>query len=205
MIIWEGHELAHPWGLQFLADPDSSLSDEVFWRPEAAPAHVVRLQPAGGASGVEITLAVAAYRWCTDGVHLKLRSGLQIFVAEGDFTGPLAAVLPISGSFSATLRAVQALERSLRGEPPTSDLTAQQQARLTRSLAAYDAAEAQCTYREIARCMFGNEAIDRYAWRTSSVRDTVIRLVRTGRALVDGGYLGLLSGRASQPGGWPGP
>lgn len=187
-------DLAQPWGLQFLADPDDPRTTQVFWRPDAAPGHVVRLQPTGEGARLRLWTEVVAHRWGQDGMHLKLRCGLQIHVQAADLERPLAAVLPISGSFTAALRAAGDLERGLRGERVHGDLTPQQQLRLSRMLDAYEAIEAQATYRQVALQLFGQEAIDRHDWRTSSVRDTTIRLVRAARAMVAGGYRDLLAG-----------
>lgn len=200
---------ARPWGLWFLADPEVAAPNRaVFWRPEAAPAHVIRLEPvsSAGLEGADLCFDAQAERRSGDGVHLRFGCGLQGFLPRGDAARPLAAVLPISGRFSAALRAAGALERQLRGEPPQPDLTPQQRLRLARTLRAVDAAEAQATYRQIARDLFGQEAVDRHDWRTSSVRDSVIRLVRSGRALVAGGYRRLLRGAdAASPPGRPAP
>jgi len=51
------------------------------------------------------------------------------------------------------------------------------------------------SYRTIATCLFGARRVDTEPWKTSSLRDTVIRLVRTGAAMVKGQYRGLLKPR----------
>ncbi len=136
-------ELAAPWGLQFLIDPDlpASLAD-VFWRPEVAPALVVRLERATPDYGGQLALGgnTARQRSAPNGLHLKFQSGLQAYVPEGDLRTPLAVVLPITGSFSIHLRAANGLQRSLDGlVAPIDDLTVQQQVRLQRTLRAFDA------------------------------------------------------------------
>lgn len=186
------------WGLLFWSDPAAAAETaEVFWRPEIAPTHVVRLRRAGNDDGVRLGQFVdlVAERRTGEGVHVKLRGGLQACVEDCEPSDPLAAVVPISGSFSAALKGVAELERVLRGGGPSVDLTAQQSARLQRVLRALDAAQSQATYREVAAEVFGMEAVSRYDWRTSSIRDAAIRLVRTGRALSAGGYRSLLSSR----------
>lgn len=192
-----GEEVARPWGLQFVADPSlpAQIAD-VFWRPEIAPALVVTLEPSlsPAASPLRLGGAVALQRKGSDGLHLKLRSGIQAVVREGDLSTPLAVVLPISGQFSASLRAARSLHRALAGAPaPLDDLTPQQHLRLERTLVALDGAASQQSYRDIACQVFGHARVSTEAWRTSSVRDAAIRLVRAGRRLMDGGYLRLLA------------
>jgi hypothetical protein len=194
---------ARAFGLQFLADPDACAQAAViYWRADVAPACVVHLERARRAPPDMLDLrgGVRAQRRGADGLHLHFGGRLQGLVAQGDLGSPLAAVLPITGCFSEALRAATDLERQLRGEAIAPDLTAPQQLRLRRTLQAYDAAAASATYREIARDLFGEEAVGRHEWRTSSVRDTVIRLVRNGRALVSGGYRRLLSATTRQDG-----
>ncbi|KQW65524.1 hypothetical protein ASE17_19235 [Phenylobacterium sp. Root77] len=182
------------WGLQFWVDPEAEADDHVFWRPDVAPTHVVCLQRAALDDGLRLNelAGVIAQRRTRGGVHVKLRGGLQAYVEGCEPCEPLAAIVPITGSFSAALRGVADLERILRGDVPPVDLTAQQSKRLHRMLRALDAAQAQATYRQVAAEIFGEEAVRRYDWRTSSIRDAAIRLVRTGRALSEGGYLKLL-------------
>lgn len=198
-----GEEVARPWGLQFVADPSlpAQIAD-VFWRPEVAPALVVTLEPSLSPAAAPLRLGgnVALQRRGSDGLHLKLRSGIQAVVREGDLTTPLAVVLPISGQFSASLRAARGLHRAMAGAPaPLDDLTPQQQLRLERTLIALDGAASQRSYREIANQVFGTARVGSEVWKTSSVRDAAIRLVRAGRRLMDGGYLRLLSPDNSSP------
>jgi hypothetical protein len=54
---------------------------------------------------------------------------------------------------------------------------------------------AEASYREIAEVLFGTRRLEREAWKTSSVRDRTIRLVKGGRALIRAGYRKLLRGR----------
>ncbi|MCX7586362.1 DUF2285 domain-containing protein [Phenylobacterium sp. 58.2.17] len=172
---------------------------QVFWCPETAPTSVVWLRPSAGSSGLPLSSSadVIAQRRTVEGLHLRLRGGLQVYVEGGDPSAPLAAMIPIAGSFSAALKGARDLDRILSGGVISEDLTLQQQVRLRRSLIALDAVQAQATYRQIAVQIFGPEAVARYDWRTSSIRDAAIRLVRTGRAMADGGYMRLLGGASS--------
>ena len=203
------HRAAHRWGLQFCVDPARPATQvDVYWRQDAAPHHVVHLRRAGPSTGLRLEdVGITAKVQGQHGLHLQLRGGLQAFAEECSLSDPVAAVIPITGSFSAALKGISDLERVLRGEAPGDDLTAQQRLRLHRALSALDAFQAKATYRQVALEIFGAEAVSRYDWRTSSVRDAAIRLVRMGRALAAGGYLkllapgqGALAGSAGRPG-----
>ena len=60
------------------------------------------------------------------------------------------------------------------------------------SLRALDARQAGASYRAMAEVLFGPARLDASAWKTSSLRDTTIRLVRCGLALMNGDYRRLL-------------
>ena len=63
---------------------------------------------------------------------------------------------------------------------------------MARSLFALDGSLRAQSYRDIAAGLFGGENLDSDAFKTSSLRDVTIRLVRRGRSLMAGGYLKLL-------------
>jgi hypothetical protein len=62
-------------------------------------------------------------------------------------------------------------------------------------LRALDGHLAKASYREIAEALFGAHRLQHEAWKTSSLRDRTIRLVRGGVALMRTGYRKLLSGK----------
>ena len=135
---------ARPWGLQFVADPSTErVAQDVYWRPEVAPTHVIWLRRAANDDGVRLdhVLDVTALRRTVDGVHVKLSGGLQAFVEGCEPSEPLAAIVPISGSFSAALKGVSDLERVLRGGGLAADLGAKRPRRwASRSRASIEAA-----------------------------------------------------------------
>ena len=49
------------------------------------------------------------------------------------------------------------------------------------------------SYRVIAEAFFGHRRVAAEPWKTASLRDTVIRLARTGSAMMRGGYRALLA------------
>ncbi len=68
---------------------------------------------------------------------------------------------------------------------PTS---ASRDVRLVNTLRALDGHLSGASYRAIAECLFGSARLDAEPWKSSSVRDATIRLVRNGVALMRGGY-----------------
>ncbi|PZR34106.1 DUF2285 domain-containing protein [Caulobacter segnis] len=185
------------WGLRFPADPALPHAQAgVFWREDVAPGIVLPI--VGPAPETSPYLSKpqweGAPREGEDGLHLRLVAGLQLlFRRPRERSGPVLVVLRFDQEFGLRVRAVQALERAVNSRSaPRSRLTAAQRLRLARSLVALDGFERRDTYRDIARTVFGDEAVEREAWRTASVRDATIRLVRTGRRLMRGGYLKLL-------------
>ena len=63
-------------------------------------------------------------------------------------------------------------------------------------LRACDGRRVGAAYREIAGALHGAGRIADEPWKTSSLRDATLRLVRDGQAMIQGGYLRLLDGRA---------
>ncbi|MBG6162799.1 hypothetical protein IWQ54_002462 [Labrenzia sp. EL_195] len=73
-----------------------------------------------------------------------------------------------------------------------SRLTPQKRLRFKAMLRAVDGRSNGAPYREIAQRFFGAGRVASEPWKTSSLRDTTLRLVQNGLAMVDGGYLDLL-------------
>ena len=59
---------------------------------------------------------------------------------------------------------------------------------------ALDGHLAEASYREIAEALFGARRVEGEMWKTSSLRDRTIRLVKGGLALMRAGYRKLLRG-----------
>lgn len=168
----------------------------MFWRPEIAPAVVVRLAPAPSDS--DHALSLAGYdiieRPAEEGLHVRMALGPQLLLPNGaDPAQPLAAVVPLDDRLSVRSAAVKRLYDTLRsGAQPTYRLTAAGRLRFKRILRALDARAVGASYRDIAEHILGAREADSAAWRMSSARDVAIRLCRTGARLVRGGYLALL-------------
>lgn len=192
-----GARIDHRWGLRFPVDPKLSADEaDVFWRAEIAPGIVLPIigEDHQAANRLQEKQIVGVPRRADDGVHFRLIAGLQLLVQRATASpGPVLVVLSLDQDFGVRVRAVEALDRAVRGRgAPKSRLTAAQRSRLARMLVALDGAERHDSYRDIARSIFGDERVDREPWRTASIRDATIRLVRSGRSLMRGGYLRLL-------------
>lgn len=81
------------------------------------------------------------------------------------------------------------------GDRQPLSFTRQRCDRLVLMLRALDGHLAEASYREIARVLFGIQRLERESWKTSSLRDQTIRLVKGGLALMRAGYRRLLRGR----------
>ncbi|CDX24439.1 conserved hypothetical protein [Mesorhizobium sp. ORS 3324] len=109
----------------------------------------------------------------------------------------LTALIPLD---SQTLGRVEALVRFWRSchrrpVPPDTRMTFQQRRRLRLMMQAADGRKNGASYREIALAFYGTGRVASNPWKTSSLRDTVIGLVKGGRAMISGGYLQLLRHR----------
>ena len=108
---------------------------------------------------------------------------------------PYAVALPFDANFDIRARAAERLWRALNNRPvgPVMDrLSPQGRARLILALRALDASQQGNSYRTIAEVLFGSAPISEGAWKTHPFRSRTIRLVKSGFALMRGGYLDLL-------------
>jgi len=184
----------------FPADPAlAAAQTPVFWRPEIAPAVVVRLSPAPADSPNSLRLIglIAERRLAEDGLHLRLALGPQLFLPAGaDPAAPMAAVLALDEDFAVRLAAAARLHASLKsGARAAVRLPAHRRLRFKRMLRALDGRGAAASYRDIAQHILGEDVTDSSAWRTAPARDVAIRLCRAATRLMRGGYLALLCRR----------
>lgn len=189
-------------GYDFLIDPDVRADQAaVFWRPEECSSVVILIAASMLDDASPISLAGlpgdAARRDADDGAHIVFKDGTsahQIWLrGDPDDLAPLAAVVPMDGSApqrtEATLRLWRFLsDASNRPEqPPPRRID-----RLVAALRAVDGRQDGASYRAIADALFDAERVAADPWKTSSLRDTVIRLARSGFLMVRGGYRRLL-------------
>jgi len=189
-------EIDRCWGLRFAADPAEPAPEApVFWRADVAPAVVVCLQPQSdpAASALPLPAPIDPPRQAEDGLHLRLCDGLQAWVRGARAaSGPLVVHLAFDADLGIRLRAADALRAMASARRPRATLTPAQRRRLDRILVALDGSLENVSYRQIAARLFDHAEIERSDWKTCPARDTTIRLVRAGRALMQGAYLRLL-------------
>ncbi len=190
-------------GYDFLADPGRRADESpVYWRSDALAAVVVlTAAPTGGQT---ISLGDlpgdVLRRDAEDGAHLLVRDGPishQLWLIDPPGGGaPMAALIPFDASApqraDATLRFWRCMAH---GRPRPSPKPNRRADRMVAALRALDARLAGASYRAIAEALFDPRHFAADAWKTAPQRDTVIRLARTGFAMMRGDYRLLLGPR----------
>jgi hypothetical protein len=125
------------------------------------------------------------------------RDALPIALIGGmDTARRVAVVIPLDDSFPARAEAAGRLFNALTGRTPVrppNALTAQQRRRLGLVLRGLDGWLERCSYRQIAKVLFGPKSIPAgRGWKTHELRGRTIRLCSRGRDLMHGAYLNLL-------------
>lgn len=188
-------------GWFFAADPDRSfLEQTIFWAPEALPT-IVPVRPTlavGSHTYVGLVLSElteSQLQHAPDGWHAVLHlRGVEhrIWFKEAPLAaGAYVVELPLDRDFDFRADAGRRLWRGLKGRPqgaPLHALSAHRRRRVALALRASDARTDGATYREIARALLPAHLISARAWPTHEVRNQIIRLVKTGFALIKGGY-----------------
>lgn len=102
--------------------------------------------------------------------------------------------MPIDETLPARLETLAALWRFLQGQGQGADdpITPQRRHRLRGMLRAWDGRAEGAPHREIANALYGSARVADAPWKTSSLRDATLRLVRDGARMVRGGYRSLL-------------
>lgn len=111
----------------------------------------------------------------------------------------LAVVVPLDADLPARMAAAAGLWRRLSAGAAPRGLTAMKRRRLTQMLRAVDGRRCGAAHRQIAAALFGATRVAGEPWKTSSLRDATLRLVRDGLGMVDGGYRDLLRARRISP------
>ena len=179
----------------------------VFWRPEVLPT-IVLLQPAPDsfleARPLDLAQLGAARteRVGLDGRYVIIRDKdgeRRLWVRDAPPNQPLAIVMPLDDDLPTRAEAALRLWARIGGraagharEPLA--LTRQRRDRLVSMVRALDGHLAEASYREIAEVLFGARRVEGEMWKTSSLRDRTIRLVKGGLALMRAGYRKLLRG-----------
>lgn len=191
-------------GCAFATDPTLKATETtIFWTPATDPG-MVALSAAPGAAhadGLTIDLQADVVREAAEGLYLRYASGHQRLAVLALGKPPpgrhLAAVVPLDERFpdrhEALLRFHQAMQRP--PGPPDPRLTQLKRRNLRQMLHAVDGRLAGATYPQIAEAMFDAKRVRLASWKSLSLRDTVMRRVRDGLRLVNGGYRDLLRHR----------
>lgn len=191
----EADAVAARWGLRFALSAElSAVEAPLFWRAEAAPAHVVVLgRSAVGVTGSELGRMSLARRADGEGTHLRLDGGVQVVVPAGVGVGePLAAESPLDVMLGVRLTGLAALARLLSGRAVApAPLSGPGRKRMGQMLRSLDGRAAGASYRDIAEGVLGAR-VDGGGWKTSNARDVAIRLCRSAARLMGGGYRELL-------------
>lgn len=197
----------HAGGSPFAADPALSAAEQpIFWRPEVHPRTIVlALAPAPTPQ----TIVFEPSRWGGHYVERSAHDGLHALLTCGPVQyrlwspgplpsgAPVACVIPFGGDVSQGAAAALQFWRHLMGAAVAQGCTLDERMRRAqRSLRALDGHASGASYREVAEQIFGESRVEQEAWKTSSIRDVTIRLVRSGMSLMRGDYVRLLGGRS---------
>jgi hypothetical protein len=179
----------------------------IFWRPELDAATVLLTTCPTDHAATAISFNPDAWpgetliRSAEDGVYVLVQDGrvehrawLPSLPAVG---ARLAALLPLNPGAPFRAEAASRFWRHLESSRavPVRRRPGRRIARLAAALRALDGRLAGASYRGIAEVMFGGERLQHEPWKTASVRDATIRLVRHGIGLMRGGYRTLLGPR----------
>jgi hypothetical protein len=190
-------------------DPNLRADEaEIYWRPELLASSVILVaSPILPASDEEATRlssiapsasdlrdhpALVARRTGEDGQHLLVdstRGQCQLWLPDPQAgRRPLAAVILLDELTPHRAEAALRFWRLLRDKPPHRAEHPPDLRRVFSLLRALDGHLGGASYRKIAERLFGMARVAADPWKTSSLRDATIRLVRGGVTLMRGGY-----------------
>ncbi|MBO9707987.1 MAG: DUF2285 domain-containing protein [Caulobacter sp.] len=171
------------------------------WSPSADPSILLfaPVPPGAGLTPGSISPLPAPTRreQAPDADHLVFGAGAEAHIAR--LIGPVAAdqavaaIVPLDAGATGRLAALERFTRWRGGAGNPARLTAQKRRRIGLMLRAVDARAAGASHRQLAQALFGTGRVAEDTWKTSSLRDTSLRLARDGAALVADGYRRLLT------------
>jgi hypothetical protein len=185
-------------GYDFAGLSETADSTRVRWTLAALPTTTILTTCAADFADARFTANFPALAGLAtaEGEQLLERQGAQLRVlADALGRDSPAVVLPLDRLFEIRARTAVRLWRALSGVAPGADpaaISQQRQARLLEALRALDGRQDGASYREIADALFGRRPITSSSWKTHSLRDRIIRIVRLGEALMHGDYRRLL-------------
>ncbi len=189
-------------GYKSLADPNLNRQKiPIFWRPEECASVIILSPQRNAAFGSAIRKTDLQNYFSFEDLenrqhfffnHHNLRA--QIFIPEGLAANEfLQATIPLDPFMLVRLAATEEFLRVISGKQIVKkskpSLT---MLRLHKALRALDAMAAKASQREIAELFYGKERIRQEYWKTSSIRQSILRLCRLGQKMADGGYVELL-------------
>lgn len=187
-------------GYAFPIPPSRPATDaEIYWSPAVDPSVLILTPPATPAMPtLNIRVIPSSARTADEGLYVHFVIGVEHFsaICLGGRTpdGAVAAVTLIDQFMQDRVDAIVRFRDAVlhhRASPDTR-LTPQRRQRLIESLRAIDARQAGATYQEIAEAVFGATPVNTITWKSTPLRDTVMRRTASGLDLVAGGYRKLL-------------
>lgn len=192
-------------GCAFAADPALPATDaQVFWLPDWRPTIVILGARPARLPALSFTPSVwpdlRMRRSAHDGEHIIVGLGReehQLWLPDPPTEGAsLAAIIKLDKDASRRAEAAMGFLRLANGQRARSDPRRRAVSdRAKNTLRALDGHLRGASYRVIAEIVFGPSRAAAEPWKTSSVRDATIRLVRRGVALMRGGYRDILRRR----------
>ena len=203
--------LASRWGLRVCPNPDVPAGNEpAIWLPEHSPATLILAPaPPGFPSTVFFDANVLGnlVSTCFDGegqdIVVADESGeIHIWVPAEIAADHAAILMPLDPVVQLRVEIILRVVRRLAGQsvellPSALRLTSYQRARLIQLLHAFDVREEGGGPREVASEVLasGQASLPSIEWKDSAARRHANRLIQDALALVNGGYLSLLSGK----------
>jgi hypothetical protein len=192
-------------GYDFLADPRQRADKSpVFWRVDELASIIILTATTAEAASPAISIADLPddimRRDAEDGAHLMVRGDATnhqlLLVGHPSRSTPMAALIPLDMTAPQRTDAAMRFWRFVvNGRPRKPPCPLRRRDRLIDALRALDGRLSGASYRMIAEGLFDPNRTSSEPWKTASLRDTVIRLVRTGYALMRGDYRHLLGPR----------
>ena len=139
-------------------------------------------------------------RRASDGLYIAHGHGCataySVLLGQVGIDEPVVVLVPLGGSATERFSASDRLWRTAKDRSATDTrVTRQRRVRLRQMLRAVDGHMARASHRQIAEALFGRRRVAAELWHESSLRYATMRLVRDGRAMIDGGYRKLLRSR----------
>jgi len=190
---------ARRWGCELTIASENAATPQVRWTAEALPSVITltrlpeKLADPCFQLPAQVVRSVLSAGSCE---YLIERHGmvLRANIAEANAQPP-GLILPLDRLFDIRATAALRLWRCLMGRNPGPNPAALSRARSDRlilGLRALDGRLERASYREIAGALFDLGDITGHDWKSHDVRDRVVRLVRSGRDMMRGGYRQLL-------------